>query len=190
MKKIFLSIVVLLFILWWGAYFYFSWEAEISEVKANPDYICTKAVSGNACEEWICSNWESWMRTCYWKMVTEVAYILRRTSCETGYDKKIRWSSDWNSGRQGVDYPNKSEICEYIEVDNTPPVWEILDMKEENVEIESGLLESQEAYEARKKEFEEQGKNEEIQSESIDLDKAKILEDIKKNIEIPEGFSI
>jgi len=99
---------------------------NIYSVNANPDYICKKKVHDAPCNIEYCWEWQKdGKRVCTWTKVTEVSYYLIRTDCEVWYTKHRRWNSKWKSWRQWPDYVSKTESCSVVQVDNTPPIWNI-----------------------------------------------------------------
>ncbi len=127
MKKIILSIIVLVVLVSWAAFYYYTGKWSVDTVQANPDYICKKAVNDSPCEITRCDEWSTeWTRTCHWEKTTEVAYYLIRTSCEAWYTKESKWWSVWgNSWRQGWNYVNATTSCTTVEVDNVAPIGTI-----------------------------------------------------------------
>lgn len=127
MKKIALALVALVLVLWGGSYFYFSNNVWLSNVEANPDYICKKSVVDSPCVITTCEDWKTdWTRNCNWTKTTEVSYYLVRTNCEAWYTKvALWWNAGWDSGRHTADYVSWSESCTIVQVDNVPPLGDI-----------------------------------------------------------------
>lgn len=127
-KKISLWILTIAFI---SAWFYISLASGLSfsSASANPDYICTKEVTGSPCVISSCSAWlTNGTRTCNGTMTTAVSYYLIRTTCESWYSQSSNWGNvGWASGRNSNDYVSWSESCSITEVDNIAPtgtIWE------------------------------------------------------------------
>ncbi|MDP2091242.1 MAG: hypothetical protein Q8K30_06630 [Candidatus Gracilibacteria bacterium] len=122
-------LLVLSFSIFVSVIFYYG-KIDILGVNANPDYICVKALTDQPCIATnypaSCSAWGiNGKRTCPGKKATEVRYLLRRTSCESGYTRYSRSESDGSSGRQTADYVSKSVDCSITEEDIVPPEGKI-----------------------------------------------------------------
>ncbi len=96
-----------------------------ASTSANPDYICVKDVDRSCvidtanCGEWK-TNGE---RVCPWVKTTQVAYHLRRTTCETGYTRIDQGTNSGGVGwRLDSDYTYNSESCSITQVDKVAPV--------------------------------------------------------------------
>lgn len=121
-KKIALGILSLIVIAWWiYAYTQLGW---VEETSANPDFICVKEVTNQACETTSCTEWRAdWTRTCTWTAATSVYYELTRTTCEAGYTRIATWRSVWGaSWRRTPDMTYTTDTCSIVQTDHTAPV--------------------------------------------------------------------
>jgi len=111
----------------WGFLVYYNAHHEsapfrsLTQVSANPDYICKKIVDypceipsdGSTCET--TQKADSYYKVCRWTKVTEVSYYNIRISCDPWYEQVENWGSVWwTSGQHGKEYISNSEIC-YVE---------------------------------------------------------------------------
>lgn len=119
-------LLVVSFLVFLSVIFYYG-RFDIMWVSANPDYICTRVMTGQSCNfsEANCGPWSTdWKRVCNWKRNIKTYYYNRRSSCAAWYSSVHIWDSDWNSWRTTWDY-YVTENCTVIQEDNIAPVWEI-----------------------------------------------------------------
>lgn len=96
--------------------------------SANPDYICTKTISWNACSYTSTSCWArrtDHTRVCTksWQRVSSITYARTRTTCWAGRTtSRWGWYTWWDSWRKTADaYHYASCSSTYTETDSDKP---------------------------------------------------------------------
>ncbi|MDD2870661.1 MAG: hypothetical protein PHS49_01615 [Candidatus Gracilibacteria bacterium] len=120
------GLLVVSFLVFLSVIFYYG-RFDIMGVSANPDYICTRVMTGQSCNfsEANCGPWSTdGKRVCNGKRNIKTYYYNRRSSCAAGYSSVHIGDSDGNSGRTTGDY-YVTENCTVIQEDNIAPVGEI-----------------------------------------------------------------
>lgn len=91
--------------------------------NANPDYVCSKTLSGQPCEITSCGEWQTnHTRVCTWTQKTSVYYYRTRTNCEPGRSQaRWGWYTTGVSWRKTADMYGTSS-CSITQVDTWTPI--------------------------------------------------------------------